>query len=117
MHNKETTIQRVAEELNVSRALVAPIFEAILASIVQSLAVDGQGLQLNNFGTLAPFKRRAMQARNPKTKALVQVPEKLTVKFKPSPALLAAMATKEHPYLVKNGIALSATLASLSSES
>lgn len=112
MQNKETIVRQVALNLRVSKTVVAPVFEAILASVVKAL-VDGEAVQINNFGVLNPHHLKVRNARNPKTGAQVIVPARTTVKFRPSQSLQDAMATGKHPYLEKHGLDILMTLAQL----
>ncbi len=57
-------------------------------------AGDKQGVKVvfGNLGKLSAAKRDAREARNPSTGAIIQVPAKTVVKFKPAKALSDAVA-------------------------
>lgn len=53
---------------------------------------EGFGLQIPGFGSFRVIKKSARVAFNPKTKQKVNVPEKLSLKFKTSPKLRVEIA-------------------------
>ena len=59
---------------------------AILARITKALAV-GDRVELRDFGSFALTPREARKARNPRTGAKVDVPEKAAVRFCPGKAM------------------------------
>ncbi|MDR0496754.1 MAG: HU family DNA-binding protein [Treponema sp.] len=62
------------------------IIEALSASLAAAETVELRGL-----GTLEPRERRARAAHNPRTLAPVQVPDRLTIIFRPSGKLKKAL--------------------------
>ena len=59
------------------------IVNAILDTITAALA-RGDRVELRGFGMFAPKSRPARTARNPRNSKAVMVPEKASLKFKPS---------------------------------
>ncbi len=64
-------------QLNTKKT-VQMVFDAIIATLV----IEGR-IELRNFGVFDIKKRKARKARNPRTGAKVDVPEKFVVTFKP----------------------------------
>jgi integration host factor subunit beta len=60
-----------------AQAIVQRVFDGIM----ETLAQEGR-IELRNFGVFE-VKRRARQARNPRTGAKVSVPARVVVSFKP----------------------------------
>lgn len=70
---QETGIKQV-----VAMNVVQKTFDAILAGLK-----GGERIELRNFGVFMVKKRKRRIARNPKTGAVVSVPERYRVIFKP----------------------------------
>ena len=60
--------------------------DAFLACITKALAA-GDRVELRDFGSFAVTRREARTARNPRTGAKVDVPEKAAVRFCPGKAM------------------------------
>jgi len=56
--------------------------QCIFDGIIEALVQEGR-IELRNFGIFEVKKRKARNARNPRTGEKVLVPEKLVVTFKP----------------------------------
>lgn len=61
---------------------VEEVVKTFMDKIIEVLA-KGDRLEFREFGVFELRRRRARQARNPKTGAAVQVPERTVVAFKP----------------------------------
>jgi len=72
----------IAEQAGASKSLTMDIMQQVLDGIIEVLVTEGR-IELRNFGVFEVKKRKAKQARNPRTGAKVQVPERFVVKFKP----------------------------------
>ena len=71
--------------------------DAILARITNALAA-GERVELRDFGSFAVTTREAREGRNPRTGAMVDVPEKVAVRFLPGKAMKKRlMATPSRP--------------------
>lgn len=81
----QTAVQEAVPALTKGEALAAvnAVLEAVIAAVK-----TGNGITLAGFGTFSTKITKARLARNPKTGALVQVPSKSTVRFKPSASLV-----------------------------
>ena len=79
---KKNIIRRIADELNLTALETQPIVQKTLDAIINVLVEEGR-VELRNFGVFEVKKRKARQARNPRTGEKVMVGESVTVKFKP----------------------------------
>lgn len=80
--NKQGLIEAVALKAAVSKAEAAKVIDAALEAAVEAVK-KGEGLQLVGFATLSVVDKKARQAKNPRTGAIVTVPAKKVVKIKP----------------------------------
>lgn len=79
---KKDIVRRIADELDRTTIETAPIVQKTLDAIINVLAEEGR-IELRNFGVFEVKKRKARQARNPRTGEKVMVGETVTIKFKP----------------------------------
>ena len=56
------------------------------AALITRETAAGEKIILQGFGTFTQATKAARQARNPKTGAMISVPAKSALKFKPSPS-------------------------------
>ena len=79
---KKEIAKAIAEEVGVNGAMALEIVQRVFDGIIEVLVSEGR-IELRNFGVFVVRKRRARQARNPKTGERVSVPERQVVAFKP----------------------------------
>src|ERR1700693_3026846 len=79
---KKDMAKASADAAGVAHGQALEILQMVLDGITEAL-LTGQRIELRNFGIFEVKKRRARQARNPKTGASVFVPAKAVVTFKP----------------------------------
>ncbi|BDS12954.1 HU family DNA-binding protein [Aureispira anguillae] len=79
--NKGDLIDKIAEKAGLKKADAAAALDATLESIKDALK-DGDKVTLVGFCTLNTSYRAARKGVNPSTNKPVQIPEKVTVKFK-----------------------------------
>jgi integration host factor subunit beta len=79
---KKEIAKAIAEDVGVSGAMALEIVQRVFDGIIEVLVSEGR-IELRNFGVFVVRKRRARQARNPRTGERVSVPERLVVSFKP----------------------------------
>ena len=84
--NKAELINAVSERTEITKTLAKDVIETLVDVISQTLE-NGEKVSLIELGTFKPVTRKAKTARNPKTGATVNVPEKKTAVFKASKAL------------------------------
>ncbi|MCZ6793555.1 MAG: integration host factor subunit beta [Planctomycetota bacterium] len=78
---KRELVQRIAEKTGVQQISAKEVIQSFLDEIINELA-KGNRLEFRDFGVFEPKNKAQRVARNPRTGAKVQVPEKTTVKFK-----------------------------------
>ncbi len=79
---KKDIVRRIADELDRTEQETGLIVQKTLDAIITVLAEEGR-VELRNFGIFKVKKRKARQSRNPRTGETIDVPERLTVTFKP----------------------------------
>jgi integration host factor subunit beta len=78
---KKELIERIADKTKQRRALVKKTVQQFLDLVIDELA-SGNRLEFREFGVFEIKERSARIAQNPKTLERVEVPAKLTVRFK-----------------------------------
>ncbi len=78
---KKELIERVSQRSQTKRTLVKRIVQSFLDEVVDELS-KGNRIEFRDFGVFESKLRAARIAQNPKTLERVEVPPKLTVKFK-----------------------------------
>lgn len=79
---KKELAKKIADEVDLDSATTLKIVQRTLDGIIETLEEEGR-IELRNFGVFQVKKRKAREARNPKTGERVSVPESVAVKFKP----------------------------------
>jgi nucleoid DNA-binding protein len=80
---KHELVNRISEETGLIQTQAADVIQKIFDCIIKTLAA-GDKVELRNFGIFELKVRRAHTAHNPhQPKKLLQIPERVTVKFKP----------------------------------
>ena len=79
---KKEIVKTISEEINLTQLQTKEIVQKTFDAIVEALVVERR-IELRNFGVFEVKKRAARKARNPRTGADVEVPEKYVVTFKP----------------------------------
>ena len=79
--NKADLINRVAEEVNMTKTQAAECVNSVFGCIGETLK-DGNKVSLTGFGTFTLTNRKARIGRNPQTGAEIKIPSKNVVKFK-----------------------------------
>lgn len=79
--NKQTLIESVAKELNVSNAQGDKAINAVLNGISKGLKKD-KNVQLIGFGTFLVKTRKARKGRNPQTGEAIKIKASKTVGFR-----------------------------------
>ena len=88
---KRDMANAIAEKTGIHGSEVKTIVQQVLDGIIETLVSEGR-IELRNFGVFAVKKRKARQARNPRTGGKVFVPEKTVVTFKPGRELEARVS-------------------------
>jgi len=79
--NKKDLIDKIAADVDISKAKAGEGLDAVLKAIQESLK-NGDGVQLIGFGTFQSVKQAARKGRNPQTGKEIKIPAKTVVKFK-----------------------------------
>ena len=78
---KRDLVQLIAEKTNVQQQKAKEVIQSFLDEIITELA-NGNRLEFRDFGVFEPRKKVPRLGRDPRTGEKVQVPPKVTVKFK-----------------------------------
>ena len=78
---KKDLIDRISDATKQKRVVVKTVVQTFLENIIIELG-KGNRLEFRDFGVFEPKTKASRIARNPRTGAKVQVPEKTVVKFK-----------------------------------
>ena len=78
---KRDLVQRIAESTGVQQQKAKEVIQSFLDQIIHELS-SGNRLEFRDFGVFEPKAKAPRTARNPRTGEQIQVPEKVTVKFK-----------------------------------
>jgi len=79
---KKEIVRTISEEIGLTQLKTKEIVQKTFNAIVEAL-VEERRIELRNFGVFEVKKRAPRKARNPRTGAKVEVPEKFVVTFKP----------------------------------
>jgi len=79
--NKAEMIDRLSTELSVTKKEAKDVVEAFAKILTEGLATTGK-VSLTGLGNFTKTTRQAREGRNPKTGETIQIPEKVSVKFK-----------------------------------
>ena len=91
---KKEIVKTISEKLGLTQLTTRDIVQKTFDAIVETLVEEGR-IELRNFGVFEVRRRKARKARNPRTGGSVQVPEKLTVSFKPGKEMEARVRDLE----------------------
>ena len=73
----------VADGTGLTKLETAAVIDGFLATVTYALK-NGQQVNLRGFGNFKVVERKARTARNPRTRELIQIPQRKTPVFKPS---------------------------------
>ena len=79
--NKLELVKAVAAKAEVSNAVAAKVIDAALEAAVEAVK-NGEGLQLVGYANISVVEKKARQAKNPRTGAIINVPAKKAAKVK-----------------------------------
>lgn len=84
--NKSELIEAIAESVDVPKAQVSRVLDAMTSAVGDALA-DGEQVALVGFGTFMVRERPARSGRNPRTGETIQIAASKTPSFKAGKAL------------------------------
>ena len=79
---KKEIVKTISDEIGLTQLKTKEIVQKTFDAIIEAL-VEERRIELRNFGVFEVKQRAARKARNPRTGAKVNVPEKFVVTFKP----------------------------------
>jgi integration host factor subunit beta len=79
---KKEIAKKISEQSGITVLLALEAVQMVFDGITETLVDEGR-IELRNFGVFEVKRRRARQARNPRTGESVSVPERMVVTFKP----------------------------------
>jgi integration host factor subunit beta len=79
---KKEIVRRISDRAELTQLKTKEIVQWTFDAIIDTLIKDGR-IELRNFGVFEVRRRKARRARNPRTNARVDVPEKSVVTFQP----------------------------------
>ena len=79
--NKTELINEIAEKANLSKVQAKAALEAAINSVSEALA-KGDKVALIGFGTFSVAEKTARKGINPRTKEIIDIPARKSVKFK-----------------------------------
>lgn len=92
--NKAELIEAIAKETELSKAAAGRALEAVLSTIVKTVAKK-QDVQLIGFGTFKAAKRAARNGKNPRTGEKLKIAAATVPKFTAGAAFKAAVNKKK----------------------
>jgi integration host factor subunit beta len=79
---KKELAKKISEQSGITHVLAREAVQMVFDGIQETLLDEGR-IELRNFGIFEVKRRRARQARNPRTGEKVSVPARRVVTFKP----------------------------------
>ncbi len=87
---KTDMIDRLADQLNMPKAQVRKVVDALVEGVTQTL-VRGEKVQVSGLGTFEVRTRKAREGRNPQSGEKITIPARNAVGFKPAKPLKEAV--------------------------
>ncbi|HWR13448.1 MAG TPA: HU family DNA-binding protein [Terriglobales bacterium] len=91
--NKTDLTNRIALENETSKASALKMIETMITAITAALK-HGDDVTLYGFGTFSTYQRKARNAHNPQTGALIKVASRRAVRFSPGVELKKVVGKK-----------------------
>lgn len=88
--NKAQLIEKVAQEIEVTKAQAERVIDATIDTIRKSVK-KGDDVKLVGFGTFTKTKRKARTGRNPQTGKPIKIPAGWYPKFRPGAEFKASI--------------------------
>jgi DNA-binding protein HU-beta len=79
--NKSDLINELASNTGLTKTKAGEVIDSLTESMKTALS-NGDKVTLVGFGSFTSSKRKARKGRNPKTGAVISIPEKVVVKFR-----------------------------------
>jgi DNA-binding protein HU-beta len=88
--NKSDLVEAMATDAGISKAAAAKALDSLMSNVKKTLK-DGGKLALVGFGSFTVKERAARDGRNPQSGALIKIPARRVVSFKPGSELKSAV--------------------------
>ena len=85
--NKANLTDAIAREAGLSKSAAQAAIESFIKNVSKALQND-ENVRLSGFGTFSTKIRKAREGVNPKTRQIIQLPERTVVKFKAGKGLI-----------------------------
>lgn len=92
--NKNELARAIQEARGCTQIEATELLNMFIEILTEQLSKDNS-INLQGFGTLKPWHQTLRDGRNPKTGAVVTIPPRISVKFRPRKYLLDALNKKE----------------------
>ena len=79
--NKGDLINKIADDVGVSKVLAKSMLESYTSAVSKSLS-GGERVSIPGFGTFSVARRSARRGRNPRTGQEIKIPARNVVRFK-----------------------------------
>ena len=106
MKTKDDIIKSAAFKLGVTAKQVAPVLEALVATIKEELA-GGRSVQIREFGLFEAIEKEERLGRNPKSGDTITIPARTVLKFAASKKLAEQINAGQVAFLDHAAIAAS----------
>jgi nucleoid DNA-binding protein len=93
---KKDIAKSISDRTGIPRSQALCLVQSVFDGIIQTLVREGR-IELRNFGVFEVRKRKARKARNPRTGAVVAVPEHLAISFKAGLAMQQRVEQLKRP--------------------
>jgi DNA-binding protein HU-beta len=78
--NKKELVDRVALATGLSKQTITQVVNAVIDAVMKAVCA-GEKVQIVDFGSIEPRKRKARSGRSPKTGAEITIPETVVPAF------------------------------------
>jgi len=82
MLQKAQVVEAIADSTELPKTTVSRVLDGLWETVEKSLQEEDGGVQLTGYVTISAVTRRARNARNPKTGAIVKLPTRRAVRVK-----------------------------------
>lgn len=90
---KADIVDCIAQATGITKAETAVVVDKLIGTVIDAIS-RGERIEIRGFGTFKVMKRAPRTGRNPKTGAVVKIPQRDMPVFKPSRELRARVHAK-----------------------
>ncbi len=85
-YTKKELLRHLADATGIDEAECTAVFDAFV-SVISTLPINGGSIKVNGFGRFVAVKEAKKIGRNPLTGQVINIPERASVRFRPSKSL------------------------------